>query len=92
MNTNAVAPVANPWRHLLRDPGMRELGKIAPPIFFELALGIGVGLIGTALVARISAAVCVDIVSAAAWVGCSAVTAAAVLFINYLIKRISINV
>ena len=54
MNTNAVAPAANPWQRLLRDPGMRRLGKIAPPLFFELALGIGVGLIGTALAARIS--------------------------------------
>ena len=66
MNTNAFAPAANLWQRLLRDPGMRKLGKIAPPLFFELILGIGVGLIGTALVARISAAVCEDIAAAGA--------------------------
>ena len=95
MNTNAVAPAANLWRRQLCDPGMRKLGKIAPPIFFELALGIGVALMGTALVACISAAVCEDIAAAGAAsprTGRNAVTSLVTLFINNLIKRISINV
>ena len=95
MNTNAVAPAANLWRCLLRDPGMRKLGKIAPPLFFELALGLGVALMGTALVARISAAECEGIAAVGVVsprTGRNAVTSLVTLFINNLIKRISINV
>lgn len=53
MSTPVVA-IATPSRVLLRDPAMRKLAKIAPPLFFELTLGIGVGLIGTAMAARVS--------------------------------------
>lgn len=51
MNTPAASAATLP-RMLLRDPALRKLAQIAPPLFFELALGIGVGLIGTVLAAR----------------------------------------
>jgi putative MATE family efflux protein len=54
MNTPAVASTTTPPHPLLRDPALRKLAKIAPPLFFELVLGIGVGLIGTVLAARVS--------------------------------------
>jgi putative MATE family efflux protein len=54
MNTPAVASPTTPPHPLLRDPALRKLAKIAPPLFFELVLGIGMGLIGTVLAARVS--------------------------------------
>lgn len=54
MNPPAVASTTTPPHPLLRDPALRKLAKIAPPLFFELVLGIGVGLIGTVLAARVS--------------------------------------
>jgi putative MATE family efflux protein len=54
MNTPAVASATTPPHPLFRDPALRKLAKIAPPLFFELVLGIGVGLIGTVLAARVS--------------------------------------
>jgi putative MATE family efflux protein len=54
MNTPAVASTTSPPQPLFRDPALRKLAKIAPPLFFELVLGIGVGLIGTVLAARVS--------------------------------------
>lgn len=41
-------------RSLADDPALRRLANLAPTLFFELALGITVGLVGTAMAARVS--------------------------------------
>jgi putative MATE family efflux protein len=54
MNSPAVAGEIDNSSRLLQDPALRRLANIAPAFFLELVLGIGVGLIGTLLAARVS--------------------------------------
>jgi putative MATE family efflux protein len=54
MNTSIVVRAEAARRTLIDDPALRRLGNLAPTLFFELALGITVGLVGTAMAARVS--------------------------------------
>ncbi len=50
----ASNPAPSSFSKLRNDPAIRRLAAVAPTLFFELALGIGIGLIGTMLAARVS--------------------------------------
>jgi putative MATE family efflux protein len=54
MNSPAVTAPVETNASLFRDPALRKLANIAPTFLLELILGIGVGLIGTVLAARVS--------------------------------------
>jgi putative MATE family efflux protein len=54
MNTSIVVRAEAARQSLIDDPALRRLANLAPTLFFELALGITVGLVGTAMAARVS--------------------------------------
>jgi putative MATE family efflux protein len=54
MTTSLLVRADAARRSFASDPALRRLANLAPTLFLELALGITVGLVGTAMAARVS--------------------------------------